>query len=106
MVWETTFNILASVLIFSMKGNSYRELIKKASAQRKFGRIRAFAFAVMAIILVIAGLLKQQFEYSAMGILVGIIAWNSYSMYVMSVELFSTIEELTQQFSSMNDMPE
>lgn len=89
-----------------MSESSYRNLLKKASNIVKYGRIRAILIALIALILFVVGLIQVRFELMIMAGLLLIIASLYYSLYQFSKQMFSTIEEITKQFSGMNDIPE
>jgi len=89
-----------------MSESSYRTLLKKASNIVKYGRIRAIIIAIVALILFVVGLVQFRFDLMIMAGLLLIIASLYYSLYQFSIQMFSTIEEITKQFSGMNDIPE
>jgi hypothetical protein len=89
-----------------MSENAYRSLLKKASYHSKYGKIRAIGIAVFASVIFITGIIQIRFELMIMAGLLLIVAWLYYSLFVFSKQMFSTIEEITKQFSGMNDIPE
>ncbi|NCP84537.1 MAG: hypothetical protein GW823_06500 [Bacteroidetes bacterium] len=89
-----------------MSETSYRNLLKKASYIVKYGRLRSLIIAVVALLLFVLGLVQIRFELMIMAGLLLIIASLYYSLYQFSKQMFSTIEEITKQFSGMNDIPE
>jgi len=89
-----------------MSESSYRNLLKKASNIVKYGRIRAILIAIIAIALFVIGIVQVRFDLMIMSGLLLIISSLYYSLFLFSKQVFSTIEEITKQFSGMNDIPE
>jgi len=89
-----------------MSESSYRNLLKKASHIVKYGRIRDILIAIIAIALFVIGIVQVRFDLMIMSGLLLIISSLYYSLFLFSKQVFSTIEEITKQFSGMNDIPE
>lgn len=106
MDMESTFNISVLELISNMSNSTYRELLKKASFHKKYGKFRSILIAFLALGVLIIGIAQFKVDLIIMSGLLFLLSWNNYTVYAFSVDVFKTIEELTKQFEGMNDIPE